>query len=173
RDSSDGNRHRKIRFSVMVSDTETGAFSGTGFLFSSGAGFSRGAGDGFGFLHRGDPLPLIRCPSTTDGQIGQPIHARPAIFAVAGPAAYDFEKTERLAFADARPDGVAMNAVLDELLIGDRELAVVLAAVLGSISMRARMRWPESDSVRNAGLCSIAIGRPANWPPNRLLRRWR
>ena len=129
RNTSDGIRHRKIRFSVLVFGTESSAFSGTGFLFP------RGAGDGFRFLHRLYASPFVGRLSTADRSVGEPILARRSELAVAGLAVLRVEESERLALADAWADGVPVDAVLDEVLVRDRELAVVLAAVLGKFDL--------------------------------------
>src|SRR5215831_31363 len=99
-----------------------------GFQISGGR-LSGRAGHRLGVLERLDALPIMRWPGAADGLVGEAVCARLAILAVARFAALGFEEAKHLALADSGRYCVAMDAVLDELLVGDRQFAVVLAAV--------------------------------------------
>jgi hypothetical protein len=71
----------------------------------------------------------MRWPGAADGLVGEAVRARRTILAVARFAALGFEEAKRLALADGGRYCVAIDAVLDELLVGDRQFTVVLAAV--------------------------------------------
>jgi hypothetical protein len=61
----------------------------------------------------------------------QPIQAGLAAFCIAAAATLgDLDEAEGHGFPDCRRDRVAMDAVLDEILVGHRQLAVVVAAVV-------------------------------------------
>jgi len=88
-------------------------------------------------LFLGDLLPFVgwRVLGVAEGQAEQ-IRLPP--FGIAGAAGFgDFDKAERDDFADGGGDGATVNVVADEVVIGDRQLAVIGAAVVGELDLDA------------------------------------
>jgi hypothetical protein len=48
------------------------------------------------------------------------------------------DEAERLCFADSRRHGIVVNAVVDEVLFGNRQATVVVAAMMGEFDLNAR-----------------------------------
>jgi hypothetical protein len=60
-----------------------------------------------------------------------------AMFGIAASAVLDADKAESLAFADCRRYPVVVDAVLDEVLLGDRQAAVLFPAVVKMLDFDA------------------------------------
>ena len=130
-------RGRKLGFPPLVSGGETWRFPGVVFCFA-GLRHSPGAAGDLGVLDRLMALPFVRWAGAADREVGEPVQARRTKLTVARLAAFGhFEEAEYLAFADAWRDGILVDAVLDKMLVGDRQLAVVVAAVLRQLDLDA------------------------------------
>jgi hypothetical protein len=80
-------------------------------------------------VRRGDVVGINR---------GQPEQIGLAVFGIASAAAFgDFQKAECDGLANCRSYRVAVDAVFVEIFVGDRELAVVAAAVFGKFNRDA------------------------------------
>ena len=126
--------------SVWVSPTETWHLPPLVFRFQGGGGSRspRGPRDLLGLLYGVDALPLVRCIRPVDMAVGEAILARLPELSVASAAKFsDLKKAERAALSDGWGDGVAVHAVLHEVLEGDWQLAVVETAVVGHLDLDA------------------------------------
>jgi hypothetical protein len=65
---------------------------------------------------------------------------------------------------------VGWTHVCNEVPIGDRDFAVVVAAVMAELSIREMTRCADKLSARYAGLSSISIRRGDDWSLMRLRR---
>jgi hypothetical protein len=106
-------------FSVGVSLTKIWRFPTLGFYFG-------------GHIEAIDPLPLVGRRHVAGMAIGQPENIWPPEFRIACAAGLgDFQKAQCYGLADRGPDRVAVNAVAAEVVIGDGQLAVVDATMVG------------------------------------------
>ena len=89
------------------------------------------AGDFFGLLF-GDLPPLVGGGAIVRGAVRQTEQVWPAPFGIARSAGLcDFEKAKGDGFTDGRRNRMAINSVAAEVIVSDRELAVVAAPVPG------------------------------------------
>jgi hypothetical protein len=66
----------------------------------------------------------------------QPIQAALAAFSVsAAPAPRDLDEAKGNSLPDSRRYGVALDAILDEVLVGHRQLAIVVATVVRQLDL--------------------------------------
>jgi hypothetical protein len=71
-------------------------------------------------------------------EISQPKFMRRPKLGVTGAATFsDFRKAKRHCLPNSRPNRVAMDAVTFEVVIGDRQPAVIIATVIGVLDLDA------------------------------------
>src|SRR5262249_404246 len=95
------------------------------------------AGHRLGVLERLDALPIMRWPGAAEGLVGEAERARRTIPAVAGFAPLGFEEAKHLPLADVGAVWGGMVPGLGERLVGDRQFAVILAAVALKLDLDA------------------------------------
>jgi hypothetical protein len=123
-------------FSALFA-TGHSAFSTTGLLFFA-AGSPRRLRDCFRLLQRLDAAPVVRRLAVRVGLVRQPEEVRPSEALVAGAAALGhLDEAERFQLAHPGPDGMAVDAVLLELVVGHREATVVFAGVASQLDLDA------------------------------------
>ena len=114
-------------FSVPVSVTETWRFPALGFCFL----LPHFAGYRFGLFECLDALPFMGRLCATTVEVGEPKLVWRAKLSISSDALFgDLEKAQCNAFTDGRTDGVSMDAVLYEIIVGDRQLAVIVPTVM-------------------------------------------
>jgi hypothetical protein len=113
--------------------------------------FSSVVGHHFGVVF-GDLAPFVGGLEIEGVAVGEAEEGWSAPFGVAGAALLGhFDEAEGDEFADGGCDCVVMQAVFDELYVGDREPAIVLAAVVGVFDLDAIERLTCGSAERLEG----------------------
>src|SRR5271154_3972415 len=118
------------------------------------AALASGLGERPRLLLRPDPAPLVGAVAhrALGLAIGQAVLVGAAILTVPGAAVLgDLDKPKRLHLADRRADGVTMDVIFHELVIGDGEVAVLLAAVLHVLDLDAVEHPAGREAERHPG----------------------
>ena len=97
------------------------------------------AGESVCALDRPHDAPIIRGTLYARRLVGEPEKVRRPEFSVARTSPFrDFDKPKRHAFPDSWADRVSVNSIFVEVLIGTRQLAVVLAAMVRKLEVSNR-----------------------------------
>jgi hypothetical protein len=100
--------------------------------------YARSARERLGPFNGLDIAPIVGWTFNSRWPVGQPKQVRCAKFGIAGAAALgNLNKPERHAFPNSGTNCVAVNAVLMKVLIRDRQVAIVLAAVVRELDLEA------------------------------------
>jgi hypothetical protein len=128
------------RFSVPVSTTGLWHFPPLGNVFG-GDLLARHSGDQLGVREVGSYLPpFVRAVArqALGRAIGEPEQVRGAILGIARPTGLgDLQKAQRDRFPDRWCDGMAVDAVGFKVVVGDRQLAVIGAAMARHLDLDA------------------------------------
>jgi hypothetical protein len=121
----------------------------------SALGVPRCRCDGLGFLSRRDLAPVVRwrfgAAIPADCERQEEVVRLPALGIAAPAASGDAYEAQRLGFPNCRCHQTRGNPIADEVLLGDRQSAVVVPAVVGELDLD-----PRNDLVRR--LAENAIG---------------
>src|SRR5262245_41661352 len=121
----------RLAFSVGVFLTETGIYLHWFSVFLRALYWcASGLGDRFSLLVCFDALPFIRWwRSRVD--VRQPEFMTRTKISIACVATLcDFDETQRFAFTNCRRDGVTIDSIFDEVVVGHRQLSVIRSTVV-------------------------------------------
>jgi len=95
----------------------------------------------FGFLYCLDLAPVVRrreSPQAAPIDVGEEESVGLAVIGVAAATALHADKPKRFRLADGRGNGIMVHAVIHEILLRDREIAVFESAVIGVLNLDPR-----------------------------------
>jgi hypothetical protein len=123
----------KSAFFGAIFVTKNGQFLPLGFCFSPYR-----HDDPDRLFHGLDLLPFIGGLGAASVPVGEAVLVRLAEFRIARTAAFgDFDKFQRLQFADGWCDGMAADSIVFEVIERDRQFAVIITTVMPQLDFDA------------------------------------